>query len=55
MSLPRSTQLEGGQECDKIEDLFQRLAKPIDEYDKSKLNILFALVTNYSRTLVTIN
>lgn len=37
VSLPRLTQLDDEQDCDKIEELFYKLAKAIDEYDESKL------------------
>lgn len=38
VSLPRLTQLDDEQDCDKIEELFKQLAKSIDAYDESKLS-----------------
>lgn len=47
VSLPRLTQLDDEQDCDKIEYLFQQLAKAIDEYDDSKLKTSLVNVPSF--------
>jgi len=47
VSLPRLTQLDDEQDCDKIEELFQQLAKAIDEYDESKLKTSLVNVPSF--------
>jgi hypothetical protein len=47
VSLPRLAQLDDEQDCDKIEDLFQQLAKAIDEYDEAKLKTSLVNVPSF--------
>lgn len=47
VSLPRLTQLDDEQDYDKIEDLFQQLAKAIAEYDESKLKTSLVNVPSF--------